>query len=233
MSRRKATEAAILREVLAMYRRGWFPMHDDERGVVEWVQPRSRWLLPLDDKFHVGHSLGQRVRSGRYVITCDRAFGEVIRACAEPGRGRERTWLNDDIITLFEGLHRAGHAHSVEAWAGKGEKTLVGGLYGLALGRVFCGESMFSMAGVGTDASKVCLVHLVEHLRTRGFVVLDAQLPNPHLAQFGMYEMARDKYLRLVERHGEEKVDWAWGEAKADAPPRRRGRREAKSIESD
>lgn len=196
------------------------------RGV-EWVQPHERAIVPLDDRFKVSKSLAQRVRSGRFIVSHDRAFGEVIRACAAPAKGREDTWLHPSIIDAFDLLHQAGHAHSVEAWlpppgwppAPRGVgflhaapptgSTLVGGLYGLALGSIFCGESMFSRPQLGgTDASKVCLVHLVHHLRVRGFTLLDAQLSSEHLERFGMYEMPKDAYAAHLAAHTGDAVAW-------------------------
>lgn len=196
--------------VLEMYRQGWFPMLDEDGRRVNWVQPEMRGIIPLDDRFRVSRSLRQRVKSGRFRVVVDTAFGEVIRACAEPGRGG--TWLHPDIIETFDLLHRAGHAHSVEAWLETpgGGRTLVGGLYGLQLGGVFCGESMFSRpASGGTDASKVCLVHLVERLRARGFALLDAQLTNDHLEQFGLFEMPREAYLETLDAHADDAVRFA------------------------
>ena len=204
-------EGHVVRTVLDFYRRGWFPMHDDVSMTTRWVQPRARAVIPLDtDLFKTPRSLRARVRTGVFTIRADTAFDRVIRACASPAPGREDTWLSADIIDLFTTLHRAGHAHSVEAWIidAHGER-LVGGLYGLALGRVFCGESMFSRPNLGgTDASKVCLVHLVHHLRRRGFQLLDAQLHNDHLAQFGMYEMDARDYLARANDLAEDPVPW-------------------------
>lgn len=199
-------QSLLVDKALALYGQGWFPMFDDERRVVEWVQPHERGLLPLDERFRVPRSLRQRVRSGKFIITCDQAFGRVIRECGTPAPGRERTWVCPEIIDLFETLHAAGHAHSVEAWV---NDTLVGGLYGLALGGAFCGESMFSRPDLGgTDASKVCLVHLVEHLRARGFVLLDAQLHNEHLEQFGLYEVPMNKYTKVLQDASAKGVEW-------------------------
>lgn len=196
----------LVDKALALYKQGWFPMFDDERRVLEWVQPHERGLLPLDERFRVPRSLRQRVRSGKFIITCDRAFGRVIRECGSPSPGRERTWLCPEIIDLFEALHAAGHAHSVEAWI---NDSLVGGLYGLALGGAFCGESMFSRPDLGgTDASKVCLVHLVEHLRVQGFVLLDAQLHNEHLEQFGLYEVPMNEYAGVLKNAAALGVEW-------------------------
>ena len=169
---------------------------DGEREV-EWLQPRMRGLLPLDDRFHVPASLARKIKRREFEVTTDEAFGEVIRACAAPGPKRETTWLEPRIIALFEAFHAMGAAHSVEAWCTfEGQRTLVGGTYGLQLGKAWCGESMFSRPSMGgTDASKVCLVHLVHHLRSRGFVIFDAQLSNPHLLQFGLFEMPAKRYI--------------------------------------
>jgi len=233
-------------------------MHDPSAAETHWVQPRRRALLPLDpDKFIISRSLRAAVRRNRFHITSDTAFDQVIQACAQPRPDQPdtqfRTWLSEDIIHIFQLLHRAGHAHSIEAWlplplpegGGRGKDspdssnspsthaathtptnislspphartsapphslTLVGGLYGLALGRIFCGESMFSLPSRGgTDASKVCLVHLVSHLRRRGFALLDAQLPNDHLKQFGMYEMSQHRYQKELSAHATTLVDW-------------------------
>ena len=220
-----AERARIVREALALYRAGWFPMartprelaqarrRDPGAEVVQWVQPQERGVIPLDERFHVPRRLRDRVRSGRFVVTSDVAFGRVIRACGEPRPGREETWLHPEIVAIFELLHEAGHAHSIEAWVGRegGELVLVGGMYGLAMGRAFAGESMFSRPEHGgTDASKVCLVHLVEHLRARGFVLLDAQLDNPHLDQFGLELMAREQYLESLREHADSGIAWGW-----------------------
>ncbi|CAG1010193.1 Leucyl/phenylalanyl-tRNA--protein transferase [Phycisphaerales bacterium] len=209
--------------VLEMYREGWFPMYEGPREGVRWLQPEHRGIIPLDEKFHVSRSLRQRVRSGRFLLTSDLAFDEVIRACGQPASGREDTWLHPEIVHVFGLLHRAGLAHSVEAWlppagyqaggpAGKPPKgsILVGGLYGLHLGSVFCGESMFSRPALGgTDASKVCLVSLVERLRRQRFTLLDAQLTNEHLNQFGLFEMPRAEYLLHLSKHADDPMSWA------------------------
>ncbi len=208
-------ERARVVDALARYRQGWFPMFmpEDEGGEpkLQWVQPMRRGVIPLEAPgFRVSRSLRQRVRSRRFTITTDRAFGRVIRECGAGAPGREETWINEEIIATFELLHRAGHAHSVEAWLeGEAGPVLVGGLYGLAIGRVFCGESMFSRPGLGgTDASKVCLVHLVHHLRRRGYEVLDAQMTNPHLARLGCRTMANHKYVAMLAGLVGERVAW-------------------------
>lgn len=195
-------DRSLISEALSSYARGWFPMFDPDTKVVHWVQPRRRGVIPLDEgEFVVSRSLRSVVKSGKFRVTSNLAFGEVIRECAAPGAGhRAETWLCPEIIELFELLHRSGHAHSVEAWIDRPEgPELVGGLYGLVVGSVFCGESMFARPERGgTNASKVCLVHLVGHLRTQRFTMLDAQLSNPHLLQFGCYEIDQAEYAERL-----------------------------------
>lgn len=192
-----------LAAAIEMYLQGWFPMHAEDRGVTEWVQPHQRALIPLDERFRVPRSTRQVIARGRFDVTIDTAFSEVIHACWR--RERDGSWLHEEIVGLFLALHEAGVAHSVEAWlTQEGTRELVGGLYGLALGKVFAGESMFSRPEAGgTEASKVCLVRLVEELRGRGFVALDSQLHNPHLEQFGLFEMPREEYVALL---GEQRI---------------------------
>jgi leucyl/phenylalanyl-tRNA--protein transferase len=192
----------MLADVLDMYFDGWFPMHDAVRGVTEWVQPQERAMIPLDARFVVPRTTRQALARGKFVVTIDCAFAAVIEGCWK--RERDGSWLHEEIVEMFVALHEAGFAHSVEAWVvreGGGERELVGGLYGLALGKVFAGESMFSLPERGgTEASKVCLVKLVEELRAREFVGLDSQLYNPHLEQFGLVEVAREEYLALLAK---------------------------------
>lgn len=207
-SRDSRTDAA-----LDLYRDGWFPMNDPDAGEVHWVQPNNRGIIPLEpEKFRIARSLRAVVRSNRFFITTDLAVAFVIRECAQPAKGRESTWLDPAIIDLFEHLHAGGLAHSVEAWIidpASAQPRLVGGLYGLAIGNVFCGESMFSRPALGgTNASKVCLVHLVHHLRRRGFTLLDAQMTNDHLDQFGCYAMPRDEYIARVAQSPGESPAW-------------------------
>lgn len=171
--------------LLRCYRRGVFPMaeaHDDPRLFL--VDPDMRGILPLH-AFHVPKRLRRTVRQDLFEITVDRAFSRVVEGCAAPAPGRENTWINPLILNLYGRLHREGHAHSVETWQ---EGRLVGGLYGVAIGGAFFGESMFSRA---SDASKVALVHLVARLIRRGYALLDAQFHNPHLEQFGLVEIHR------------------------------------------
>src|SRR5499433_4546059 len=156
-----------------------------------WVDPRCRGILPLD-AFHVARRLRRVVRRQIFEIRCDSAFEDVIRACAEANEKRPNTWINDEIVRLYAALFARGAAHSVEAWQGG---TLVGGLYGVAIGAAFFGESMFSRA---TDASKVALVHLAARLRLGGYRLPDTQFLTPHLAQFGGVEITRAHYHRLL-----------------------------------
>jgi leucyl/phenylalanyl-tRNA--protein transferase len=180
--------------LLRAYAEGLFPMADRrDDPALYWVSPEQRGIIPLDD-FHLPRRLARTIRSGRFQITSDCAFGVVMRACAEPAQGREQTWINDEILRLYGALHASGHAHSVECWQG-GE--LVGGLYGVRLGAAFFGESMFSLA---RDASKVALAKLVEMLRQGGFVLLDTQFLTRHLATFGATEIPRGEYLLLLHR---------------------------------
>lgn len=207
----RARDAAVVREILRRYAQGWFPMAESRDAPAQWVQPNRRALIPLDESFRIARSLRARVRSKKFVVCCDTAYEQVIRACAEPGPGRTETWINDDIVAWYTLLHRTGHAHSIEAYlpAPGGSLTLVGGLYGVTLGGAFCGESMFSRpAQGGTDASKVCLVHLVHHLRRAGFTLLDAQIQNAHTDQFGAVQVARTKYLKMLAEARGKIVAW-------------------------
>jgi leucyl/phenylalanyl-tRNA--protein transferase len=176
------------RLLLRGYAAGIFPMADSrEADDIFWVEPRNRAIIPLDG-FHVSHSLARTLRKGRFTVTRDRAFAQVIRACAE----REETWINAEIERATLGLHAAGHAHSIECWSGD---DLVGGLYGVRLGRAFFGESMFSRM---TDASKVALAWLVARLRLGHFTLLDCQFMTPHLASLGAITVARSTYIELL-----------------------------------
>jgi leucyl/phenylalanyl-tRNA--protein transferase len=200
---------------MAMYARGWFPMWDERTGRMEWVQPEERAVIPLDERFRVSRSLRSVVRSRRFVVTSDAAFEGVIDGCAARRAERPETWIGPPIRDLFLLLHRAGLAHSVEAWIvpeagkGEGEPRLVGGLYGLCVGASFSGESMFCRPELGgTDASKACLVHLVHHLRHLGFSLLDAQLQSEHLARFGCVEIPREVFLERLARASRRHVPW-------------------------
>ncbi|MBL9150819.1 MAG: leucyl/phenylalanyl-tRNA--protein transferase [Phycisphaerae bacterium] len=184
--------------LLFAYANGAFPMSDPDTGRVDYYTCDPRCVIPLDDRFHIAKSLARTVKSGRFTIRFDTAFGAVIRACATDRNEENRSWISDEIVAAYEALHRLGFAHSVEAWR---QGTLVGGLYGVSLGAAFFGESMFSRPALGgRDASKVCMVHLVERLRERGFELLDSQYGNPLIHAFGAFDVAADEYERLLER---------------------------------
>ncbi len=178
--------------VLRAYAMGVFPMseHRDDPSVF-WVEPRQRAILPLDG-FHLSRSLRKTLTADRFRLTADTAFEAVIALCAESAPDRPDTWINPAIERVFIALHRRGFAHSIECWDGD---RLVGGLYGLALGRAFFGESMVSRA---RDASKVAIAALVARLRVGGFTLLDCQFMTDHLASLGAVEIPRDRYLSLL-----------------------------------
>lgn len=175
--------------LLAAYASGFFPMADSRNGEIRWYSPDPRAIIPLDT-FRVSRSLRQTLKKHLFLIRWNTSFEEVMRSCAE----REDTWISEEIIESYLELHRLGCAHSVESWR---EGRLSGGLYGVALGGAFFGESMFSRE---RDASKVALVRLVERLRENGFELLDTQFITPHLARFGTVEISRKKYLTLLKK---------------------------------
>ena len=179
--------------LLAAYASGWFPMADEE-GVISWYSPDPRGIMPLET-FHVPSRLQRVVRKGSVQVEIDTAFEEVMRSCAIAEREPDETgtWISEEIIESYCALHAQGFAHSVEV---RQEGALVGGLYGVALGGAFFGESMFHRV---TDASKVALVALIDRLRSRGFILLDTQWVTAHLQQFGAIEIPRPEYLRLLE----------------------------------
>ena len=174
--------------LLQGYRLGVFPMAMEDDSI-QWFSPDPRAILPLED-FHVPHALRRLLRKNVFETRIDSAFSKVIEACAK----REDTWINLEIIESYTRLHDLGCAHSVEAWK---EGTLAGGLYGVSVGGAFFGESMFHHV---TDASKIALVALVEHLRAQKFALLDTQWLTPHLQQFGGLEISREHYLHLLRR---------------------------------
>ena len=178
--------------VLGAYSIGVFPMADSrDAASVYWVEPRRRAVLPLNG-FQLSRSLRKTIAADRFQVTVDTAFERVVQLRAESVEGRPETWINDGIERVFQTLHAMGFAHSVECWDGG---KLVGGLYGLSLGRAFFGESMVSRA---TDASKVALAHLVARLRTGGFTLLDCQFQTSHLASLGAIEIDRADYVALL-----------------------------------
>ena len=180
--------------LLAAYRGGIFPMADG-RGDPDifWVEPRERAVIPLD-RFHASRSLRRTLARERFAVTCNRAFGAVIEACAAPRPDAADSWISHRIEASYRALRSAGHAHSIECWrtGDDGTQRLVGGLYGVAFDRVFCGESMFSREA---DASKVALAWLVATLRRAGFVLLDCQFMTPHLETLGARAMSQRAYL--------------------------------------
>jgi leucyl/phenylalanyl-tRNA--protein transferase len=178
--------------LVSAYSSGWFPMALDG-GEIRWYSPDPRGIIPLE-QFHVPSRLARVVRAGRFRVEVDLSFDAVIRACAETDRKDDDpgTWIDEAILGSYVELHRLGLAHSVEAWQ---DGRLVGGLYGVALGGAFFGESMFHRA---TDASKVALTALVERLQARGFRLLDVQWVTPHLEQFGAIEIRRSAYLKRL-----------------------------------
>ena len=175
--------------LIEAYSNGYFPMADSRTGPIWWYSPDPRAVIPLDG-FKTSRSLRQRIRKGTYDIRIDTAFEAVIRACGE----REETWISGEIIRGYVCLYRDGFAHSVESWH---NGALAGGLYGVSIRGAFFGESMFARE---SDASKVALAALVEHLRKRKFLLLDSQFMNDHIRQFGTLEIPRTEYLRRLRR---------------------------------
>lgn len=200
--------------LLAAYANGYFPMAmsaDDPE--LYWFAPEQRGVLPLDT-FHIPHGLKKTLAKNPYHITVDTAFEEVIRACGAKTPERQETWINENIVRLYTGLHQMGHAHSVEVWeevvsselsvlstltTDNSQLTtkLVGGLYGVSIGGAFFGESMFSRA---SNASKIALVALVNILREAGYQLLDTQYVNDHLKQFGVEEISKKRYMTKLEK---------------------------------
>lgn len=181
--------------VLAAYRRGIFPWYEEGQPIL-WWSPDPRAVLQLDD-LRVSRSLRRTLAAGTLRVTADSAFTDVIAACAAPRRYGGGTWITREVAAAYTQLHALGWAHSLETWRDGG---LVGGLYGIAIGRVFFGESMFSRV---SDASKVAFVRLVEHLRDLGFALIDCQVASAHLESLGATEMPRDEFLAALARHCE------------------------------
>jgi leucyl/phenylalanyl-tRNA--protein transferase len=176
--------------LLDAYRRGIFPWFDEDSPIL-WWSPDPRAIFELDG-LHVSRRLARTVRSGRFTATFDRAFAEVMHGCAHrPGVG---VWITTDMIAAYTRLHEMGHAHSVEVWH---EGRLAGGVYGVTVGGLFAGESMFTQV---RDASKVALVHLMEHLRQSGFQLFDVQFLNGHTASLGAIEIPRREYLARLRQ---------------------------------
>lgn len=184
--------------IIQAYKEGLFPMaYSADSLYVQWLCPQERGQLPIE-ALHVSKSLKKLIlknikRNGAYIIKVDTAFEEVMRQCATPKEDRPETWINEPLIQVFCELHDEGHAHSVECWDGE---RLVGGLYGIEIGGVFFGESMFSRAA---NTSKMCLVHLCARLWKGGFTMLDTQFINDHLQQFGVYEIAYGHFMSALK----------------------------------
>jgi leucyl/phenylalanyl-tRNA--protein transferase len=201
--------ASIIEPELLMlaYRSGIFPMSDSrDDPEIFWIEPRLRAIFPLDG-LHLSHSLARSLRRGRFTVTCNEAFSQVMDACAAPRQVRPEdildgdeggSWISHRIQASYENLHFLGHAHSIEVWQeGAQGRELVGGLYGVGFDRVFCGESMFSRA---SDASKVALCWLVAALRRGRATLLDCQFMTAHLASLGAVEMPQKRYLALLQQ---------------------------------
>lgn len=182
-----------IEDVITAYKSGFFPMAENrDSSEFHWYDPPLRGQLSIE-RLHIPERLKRTVLRFPYDIRIDTAFAQVIDGCAAQAPDRPETWINDGIRSLFIDLHKSGYAHSVEAWK---DNELAGGLYGLAIGGAFMGESMFSRA---RDASKICLVHLCARLWKGGFTVLDTQFTNPHLEQFGVHEIPREDYLNKLQ----------------------------------
>lgn len=194
--------------LLSAYCQGAFPMADGTDGEIGWYCPDPRAIQPFLQgdplgAFKVRRSLAKRIRNGGLTVTTDRCFGQVITACAQPRGEDNGVWISDEIKRVYTQLHQAGFAHSIEAWR---DDQLVGGLYGVAIGAAFFGESMFSTE---PDASQVCYAWLIEHLRRRGYQLLDVQFVNPHLEQFGVVEIPRERYLSLLDQVLRDDLYWS------------------------
>jgi leucyl/phenylalanyl-tRNA--protein transferase len=180
-----------VRRLVDAYSHGCFPWYSEGEPVLWWSPDPRMVLVPAE--LHVPKSLARRLRRGDVAVTADLAFADVIAACAEPREGQGGTWITDEMMTAYRALHDAGHAHSIEAWQ---DGLLVGGLYGVALGRAFFGESMFTRV---PDASKIALVTLVAQLQRWEFGMIDCQMKTQHLARFGAREVPRAAFIRMLD----------------------------------
>jgi leucyl/phenylalanyl-tRNA--protein transferase len=193
--------------LLAAYERGVFPWYSAQQPIL-WWSPDPRMVL-FPQEFKCSRSLRKTLRNGPYTTRADHAFGATIRACAAPRRGGPDTWLNKDMIASYEQLHELGFSHSIETYeAGR----LAGGLYGIQLGQVFFGESMFS---TGRDASKVALARLMQECRARDIQLIDCQVASPHLASLGAREVSRDRFVALLQRYARRSPIGSWADATA------------------
>ncbi len=189
--------------LLDAYRRGIFPWYSEGQPIL-WWSPDPRSVLQLD-ALHISRSLKRRIQSGIYRVTIDQSFEDVVECCSAPRKSQSGTWITADMQAAYCQLHRLGHAHSVECWH---QQKLVGGLYGVGIGKVFFGESMFAAMA---DASKVCLVHLVDNLRAWGYALIDCQVHNPHLESLGARPIARRHFIaQLNDLCGLQPAAHAW-----------------------
>jgi len=179
--------------VIAGYQQGYFPMAKGRFGSIDWFMAEPRTVIPLDDRFYVRRSLRKTIKKTDYQIKLNTDFRAVIRACARHDEvDNEEVWLSDEMISIYQELHNRGFAHSVEVWDGE---NLVGGLYGVSLKAAFFGESMFHRA---SSVSQIALVALVERLRERGYLLLDAQMRTQHIAHFGAIDLMHNEYIGLL-----------------------------------
>ena len=179
-----------IRSIIDGYSQGYFLMSEGDGQPIEWYYTNERTLIPLDDHFRYPKSLQRAINQNRFEVRIDSAFEQVVEGCAD----RETTWISKELRSLYFNLHQAGWAHSFETWQ---DEKLAGGILGIAIRGVFIGESMFFKIPEG---SKVAMVKLVEHLRSRGYSLFDAQLMNPHLARFGAYEIDDQSYQNLLQK---------------------------------
>jgi len=187
--------------LLYAYRQGIFPWFQEEDPIL-WWSPATRCILK-PSQFHYSRSLRKSLRRNDYSVTTNRAFTEVITGCSDPRDGEDGTWISDQMITAYTELHSQGYAHSIEVWR---EERLIGGLYGLAIGSLFCGESMFSRSA---DASKIAMAHLCRWGLESGLELIDCQLVNPHLLSLGAEPMDRELFLNRLQTARDKALDWA------------------------
>jgi leucyl/phenylalanyl-tRNA--protein transferase len=185
---------------MSAYRQGIFPWYQDDDPIL-WWSPASRCVL-FPEQLHISKSLRRCLRQGQFRASTDEAFAQVVEACAAPRRDHAGTWIIDEMIEAYCQLYRLGHAHSIEVWVGD---ELAGGIYGVAVGSIFCGESMFSEC---TNGSKVAMAYLCQWLIDQGFKLLDCQVNNPHLEKMGAQSMPREQYLSWLTAQGDSGLQW-------------------------
>jgi leucyl/phenylalanyl-tRNA--protein transferase len=188
--------------LLNAYRQGIFPWYQDEDPIL-WWSPATRCVLQ-PTSFHCSKSLAKALRRSNYSVTTNRAFAEVISACSDPRDIEGGTWITDEMISAYNDLHKQGYAHSIEVWC---DNNLIGGLYGLAIGSLFCGESMFSRSA---NASKIAMAHLCRWGTESGLELIDCQLVNPHLLSLGAESLDRELFLQRLNSGRDKSLDWAY-----------------------